>query len=209
MTNVPKNEATVDVAEHLGTFRDAARALTHIFRTSRDQGTLEAAKTVVHCMLAEMSDDVNCSKARRARSETPSQDTCRIFKQETAKATSAVSKPSPPAACTASPPPPLRLWHRRPSLRVRRTRSPRTRDNSWCDSGEWRHKFERTSLLSPILNAFFDEAEDKGNTRNFRTYIGPGSGGSSEDKLSLDLKFNPMGHSDHFPTSVACVMHAV
>ena len=35
------------------------------------------------------------------------------------------------------------------------------------------------------------EAEQKGKTRNFDMYIGPGSDGSSADKLLLDLKFNP------------------
>ena len=31
----------------------------------------------------------------------------------------------------------------------------------------------------------------KWKSHKFRTYIGPGSDGSSTDKLSLDLKFNP------------------
>ena len=39
-----------------------------------------------------------------------------------------------------------------------------------------------------MVNAFFDEAEQKGKQRNFRTYIGPGS---RADKLSLDSKFSP------------------
>ena len=44
-----------------------------------------------------------------------------------------------------------------------------------------------------MLNAFFGEVEQKGKARNFRTYIGPGSHGSSADKLSLDSKFSPWG----------------
>ena len=54
MTNVPKNDATLDIAEHMGTFRDTARALTRL------QGTLDAAKTVVQTHTHERNkrDDV-------------------------------------------------------------------------------------------------------------------------------------------------------
>ena len=48
-----------------------------------------------------------------------------------------------------------------------------------------------SSFTSTILNLLFTEAEQKGKTRNFRMYIGHVSDGSSADKLSLDLKFNP------------------
>ena len=48
-----------------------------------------------------------------------------------------------------------------------------------------------SSFTPTILNLLFTEAERMGKARNFRTYIGPGSDGSSADKLSLDLKFNP------------------
>ena len=49
---------------------------------------------------------------------------------------------------------------------------------SQCESGDWRHKFEHTLLSTPMLHAFFVEAEHKrGKTRNFRTCIGPGSDG--------------------------------
>ena len=41
-----------------------------------------------------------------------------------------------------------------------------------------------SSFTTTILNLLFTEAEQKGKTRNFRMYIGPGS-----DKLSLYLKF--------------------
>ena len=51
--------------------------------------------------------------------------------------------------------------------------------------------FKMTSFSSTILNLLFTEAERKGKTRKFRMYIGLGSDGSSADKLSLDLKFNP------------------
>ena len=57
--------------------------------------------------------------------------------------------------------------------------------------GEWKYQFKVTSFTRTILNLLYTEAEDKGKTRHFRMHIGPGSDGSSADKLSLDLKFNP------------------
>ena len=58
-------------------------------------------------------------------------------------------------------------------------------------SGEWKYEFKMSKLTSKILNLLFTEAEQKGRTRHFREYIGPGSDGSSTDKLSPDLRFNP------------------
>ena len=49
----------------------------------------------------------------------------------------------------------------------------------------------RLFLTTTILNLIFNEAEQKGKSHNIRTYSGHGSDGSSTDKLSLDLKFNP------------------
>ena len=57
--------------------------------------------------------------------------------------------------------------------------------------GVWKYEFKMSSFTTKILNLLFAESEQKGNTRNFRTYIGLGSDGSSANKLSLDLKFNP------------------
>ena len=48
-----------------------------------------------------------------------------------------------------------------------------------------------SKLTLKMLNLLFTEAEQKGKTRDFRVVIGPGSDGSSTDKLSLDLGFNP------------------
>ena len=59
------------------------------------------------------------------------------------------------------------------------------------EPGEWKHEFRMSSFTTTFLNLLFTEAEKKGKTRNFRMYIGRGSDGSSADKLSLDLKFNP------------------
>ena len=57
--------------------------------------------------------------------------------------------------------------------------------------GEWKYGIKMSSFTPTIWNFLFTEAEQKGKTRNFRMYIGPGSDGSSAEKLSLDLKFNP------------------
>ena len=54
--------------------------------------------------------------------------------------------------------------------------------------GEWKYELKMSSFTTTILNLIFTEAEQK--ARNFRMYTGPGSDGSSADKLSLDLKFN-------------------
>ena len=59
------------------------------------------------------------------------------------------------------------------------------------EPGKWQYQFQISSFTTTTLNLLFAEAERKGKTRNFRMYIGPGSDGSSADKLSLDLKFNP------------------
>ena len=69
--------------------------------------------------------------------------------------------------------------------------------------GEWKYESKMSSVTTTILNLLFAEAEQKGKTRNVRTYIGPGSGGSSADKLSLDLKFNIWDNCDYFSTCMA------
>ena len=66
------------------------------------------------------------------------------------------------------------------------------------EPGELKYEFKMSSFTTTILNLLFTEAEQKGNTRNSRTYIGLGSDGSSADKLSLDLKFNP------WDTAITC-----
>ena len=53
------------------------------------------------------------------------------------------------------------------------------------EPGEWKYGVKMTSFSTTILNLLFAEAEQKGKMRNFRMYIGPGSDGSSADKLSL------------------------
>ena len=58
-------------------------------------------------------------------------------------------------------------------------------------TGEWKYEFKTSTLTTRILIFLLDKAEQKGRARDFYTYVGPGSDGSSADKLSLNLKFNP------------------
>ena len=59
------------------------------------------------------------------------------------------------------------------------------------EHGEWKHEFKMLSFTTTALNLPFTDAEKKGKMRYFRMHIGHGSDGSSANKLSLDLKFNP------------------
>ena len=53
-----------------------------------------------------------------------------------------------------------------------------------------KYEFKMSSITTTILNLLSAEAEQKDKTRNFQTYSGPGSDGSSADKPPLDL-INP------------------
>ena len=56
---------------------------------------------------------------------------------------------------------------------------------STYSNGGWKYEFKTSSLTTTILNRIFNKVEKNGKNHNFRTYIGPGSDGSSTDKLSL------------------------
>ena len=45
----------------------------------------------------------------------------------------------------------------------------------------------------------FQYLEDIGKKINTRIYIGPGRDGSSDEKIALDFKFNPMNTKVSFP----------
>ena len=62
---------------------------------------------------------------------------------------------------------------------------------STYSNGGWKYEFKTSSRTTTIPNLVFNEAERNAKSHNFRMYNGPGSDGSSTDKLSLDLKFNP------------------
>ena len=79
-------------------------------------------------------------------------------------------------------------WTARASCRRRFSQATRVNRDLCTRSGE---ECKMSSLTTTMLNLLFAEAEQEGKTRHFRTYIGPGSDGSSADKVSLGLKFNP------------------
>ena len=58
--------------------------------------------------------------------------------------------------------------------------------------GEWKYEVKMSEPIAKMLNSLFNGAEHKGRTRNVRAYNGPGFDDSSSDKLSLDLRFNPL-----------------
>ena len=59
------------------------------------------------------------------------------------------------------------------------------------DAGKWKELFDTGSITEDDVEVLFQELEAKGNVRNSRTYIGPGSDGSSDDKIAVDMKFHP------------------
>ena len=60
-----------------------------------------------------------------------------------------------------------------------------------CSPGEWKYEFKMSMFTTTILNLLYAEAEKMDKFGIFRMYIGPGSDGSSADKVSTDLEFNP------------------
>jgi len=82
-------------------------------------------------------------------------------------------------------------WHR--SLEEKVSREDR-------DNGVWKNKVFENFLLTnedgggsraEFCNSAFKHLEDLGKSKNKRIYIGPGRDGSSDDKISIDLKFDP------------------
>ena len=74
------------------------------------------------------------------------------------------------------------------------------------EPGEWKYEFEMSSPTTTILNLLFTEAEQMVKTRNFRMCIGPGSDGSSADKLSPSL--GERCWNMHSMSSTTALLHA-
>ena len=55
----------------------------------------------------------------------------------------------------------------------------------------WMYEFEPSDVSGHILDSMTQAGIAKGKKRNFRAHIGPGAGGSSEDKLVFDIRFEP------------------
>jgi hypothetical protein len=82
-------------------------------------------------------------------------------------------------------------WHR--SLEEKVDRDDRAQ-------GSWKSKIFHNFILArtddgqeraDFCNSAFKHLEDLGKTTNKRIYIGPGRDGSSDDEISIDLKFGP------------------
>ena len=65
------------------------------------------------------------------------------------------------------------------------------------DNGRWRFEIFKGCDISEVMNeemleSIFGHLADLGKTTNKRIYIGPGRDGSSDDKIAVDCKFDPM-----------------
>ena len=185
-----------ELAERLGNFRESVRALADCLHSrditrQTDLSMIEAAKHMYHKLLEKASDDLERvtpqtreslhaeatrNKRRCPRPETSNEKSC-----PRAKAPS--ERPCSPAETLVETP----CSRSRDSETISPSRGPLEQ----VRYGEWKYEFKMSKLTTTILNLLFAEAGQKGRTRTFRAYIGPGSDGSSADKLSLDLKFNP------------------
>ena len=154
---------------------------------------IEAAKCMFHKLLGEASDDLERvtpqaheslhaettrNKHRCSRPETLSEKPSFRSETTTAKPCSLTISPSPPNRSEACA---VKLeqvvdgdFRKQLELSV-----------PLFEPGEWKYGFKMTSFSTIILNLLLTKAERKGKTRIFRMYIGPGSDGSSADKLSL------------------------
>ena len=59
----------------------------------------------------------------------------------------------------------------------------------YIKSGHWKYEYFDYCdgpTLAADCDMFFQEAEQRGKTKNHRVYIGPGSDGSSDDKIAVD-----------------------
>ena len=183
----PSCEILDEPAERLGNFHKGARALAcclqkHDVSRKTDQSVIEATRCMFHKLLGEVRDDLD-----------------RVTPRSLGGLCTVILKQNP------CPRPARNLHFRRqqkhrlpgssaeileqvieddPSQRARVVGT-----SIWT----WRveTRIQMSSCTTNTLNLLFTAVENKSKTRKFRMYIGPGSDGSSADKLSIDLKFNP------------------
>ena len=162
-----------------------------------DQSMTEAAKCMFHKLLGEVRDDLNRvtsqsqggpyaeiqqNKQQCSRTAILEENPCPPSEQQNRKSVHQTSTETPLPQSSAGRPEQVIEDDPRKQLEL---------SVPWYDPGEWKYEFKMSTFTTTILNLLFKEAEQKGKIRNFRMHIGPGSDGSSADKLSLDLKFNP------------------
>ena len=64
-------------------------------------------------------------------------------------------------------------------------------DTKFVKEQRWKIEFDvPRNIGGNDLDMLFQEEEDKGKTRNHRTYIGPGADGSSDDKIAVEVRYN-------------------
>ena len=189
-----------ELAERLGNFHESARTLASCLQnhdlSRTDQSMIEAGKCMLHKLLGEASDDLErvtprsreslCTRPRRrrcSRSEAPRRLENLVLAPRCRARNLCGKRQQNVRRCHNLQ---LSHWNRLPrAIHACSGAVPQYK------LGEWKYQFKATSFTRTILNLLYTEAEDKGKTRHFRMCIGPGSDGSSADKLSLDLKFNP------------------
>ena len=198
-----------ELAVRRGNFNASARALADCGQTrdvtrKTDQSMIEAAKFMFHKLLGEASDDLEgvTSQPHESLQKETTRNAHRCSRSATASEQSCSRSETLVGKCCSRPETSSCIMKLEPASKTRPSReSLEVADDDFRKQlelsvplhkpGEWKYEFKMSSFTTTIPNLLFAEAEQKGKTRNVRTYVGPGSDGSSADKLSLDLKFNP------------------
>ena len=73
------------------------------------------------------------------------------------------------------------------------------------DQGQWKYLFSlHESIGDNDLTAIMNSAIEKGRHSNHRIYIGPCSDGQSDDKMAVDIKFEPKNTKTTFKNPSYC-----
>ena len=222
-----------ELTERLGNSHDSARAMASCLQTrdvtrNTDQSMIEAAKYMLHKLLGEASDDLECvtplsrkslhvettrNQHRCSRFETPSEKPCSrsetlveksCSRFETTNEQSVWQTPTDGmpmlVPIPSSPPDRTGIWPVK--LEPVSKTQPSRESGIGCrrrfsqaaplyELGEWKYEFKMPSLIDYDKTEFaLRRSGAEGKTQHLQMHIGPGSDGSSADKLSLDLKFN-------------------
>ena len=199
-TQTSTSRGTLDeLAERLGNFHKSARALAsclqeHDVSRKIGQSMIEAAKCMFHKLLGEASDDLErvtplSLKNICSRPETLTNKLSSRFEMPSDKSVWQTSTDTPMPQSSVESLEQVVEGDLRKQLEL---------SVPQYKLGEWKYEFKMSSFTTTKLNLLFTEAEQKVKTQHFRMYIGPGSDGSSADKLSLDLKFNPWDTANTF-----------
>ena len=202
------------LAERLGSFHESARALANCLQKrdvlrKTDQSMIEAAKCMFHKIAGRGKGRLGSSDAtvtRRSLYRDQTQQTTmfayRDIESESLSSLRGIERTNLYIKCQQK-------RHCRNLQPVYRSKLSRMilGSSSSCrylsitlENGNTNSKCRRS--LRQLVNLLYAEAEKMGKIRNFRMYIGPGSDGSSADKVSIDLKFNPWDTAPSGPNGV-------